>query len=176
MIKLIALADTHLDGELPKWLAELAGEADIMAHAGDFVAGEIYADLAELVRIEAVHGNADPTELRMRLPDKKSFEVEGINIGLIHRASHFSDPIGASMQAREMGVDLLIFGHMHRPYLEQKKSILLCPGSPTAPRMSAPTVAEMEIDGGQISGRIRILGKPSCDYLKFAESLAEKKI
>ena len=40
-------------------VAALAGNADIILHAGDFVSAKAYASLAELGRLEAVHGNSD---------------------------------------------------------------------------------------------------------------------
>ena len=42
MIKIIALSDTHLDSDLPKNLAELVQDADLIMHAGDFTSVEIY--------------------------------------------------------------------------------------------------------------------------------------
>jgi predicted phosphodiesterase len=42
MIKIIALSDTHLDSDLPKDLAELAQDADLIMHAGDFASVNIY--------------------------------------------------------------------------------------------------------------------------------------
>jgi putative phosphoesterase len=85
------------------------------------------------------------------------------------------DLIGAEMMAREMEVDVLVFGHIHKPVVERGKQLLVCPGSPTLPRLSAPTVAELKIIGNNISGRIVPLGKPVCNYFKYAEELAGKK-
>ena len=59
------------------------------------------------------------------------------------------------------------------PLVERGRCLLICPGSPIAPRLSAPTVAEIEVEGSQIRGRILPLGKPVCNYFKYAESLAE---
>jgi putative phosphoesterase len=175
MIKIIALSDTHLDGDLPKNLVELARGADIIMHAGDFVAVNVYESLKDLGRVEAVCGNADSPTIRRLLPERKVVDVEGVRIGLVHRASHSSEPLGAGMLAREMEVDVLVYGHLHKPYVEHGNKLLICPGSPIVPRMSPPTVAEIEIDGSRISGRIMPLGKPTCDYLQYADSLARKE-
>jgi putative phosphoesterase len=174
MIKIIALSDTHLDRDLPKNLVELARGADIIMHAGDFVNIDIYDTLNDLGRVEAVCGNADSPAIRRLLPERNVVDVEGIRIGLVHRASHSSEPLGAGMLAREMEVDVLIYGHLHKPYVEHGNKLLICPGSPIVPRMSPPTVAEIEIDGSRVSGRIIPLGKPTCDYLQYADSLARK--
>jgi putative phosphoesterase len=170
MTRIIAISDTHMENELSKSLLELAGGADIILHAGDFVSKDIYDSLADLGRIEAVCGNADLPEIKRLLPARAAFEVDGVKIGLVHMASHSPGP-GAKMLAREMEVDILVFGHLHRPYIERDDKILLCPGSPTVPRMSPPTAAVIEIDDGKVRMRLLPLGEPSCDYLRYADSL-----
>ncbi len=177
MTRIIALSDTHLEGrDLPLGLSELLRDADMIMHAGDFVSPEAYKALKEVGqgRLEAVCGNADYPELKRLLPVRRTLEVEGIRIGLVHRASLSFDLTGAGMLAREMEVDVLVFGHIHRPIVEKGDRLLICPGSPTVPRQSAPTVAELEIKDGRISGRIVPLGGPTCDYLRYAEHLAKK--
>jgi hypothetical protein len=158
MTKIIVMSDTHLERSLPEKLVELAKGADLILHAGDFVDKEVYDSLADLGRVETVCGNAD---------------VDGVRIGLVHMASHSSGP-GTEMLAREMEVDVLVYGHLHRPLLERNNKLLICPGSPTVPRMSPPTVAEIEIKDGKVIGRIMPVGEPTCDYIRYGQSLAKK--
>ena len=172
MTKIIALSDTHMERGLPEKLVELAEDADIILHAGDFVAKEVYESLTDLGRVEAVCGNSDSPELKNLLPERKVIEVDGVRIGLIHRASHSSGP-GTEMLAREMEVDVLVYGHLHRPLVERNNKLLICPGSPTMPRMSPPTVAEIEIKDGKVTGRIVPVGEPTCDYIRYGQSLAK---
>jgi len=173
MTRIIALSDTHLENEmLPSAVAALAGKADIILHAGDFVSAQSHAALAALGRLEAVHGNSDCSELKRLLPERKVIEVDGIKIGLVHMASHGSDLVGAGMMAREMDVQVLVFGHIHRPIIEKGRHLLICPGSTTLPRMSAPSLALLEIEAGEVRGSIIPLGSPACNYLKFAGKLA----
>jgi putative phosphoesterase len=175
MTRIIALSDTHLEGEmLPDAVIELAGNADIILHAGDFVSSRAYADLAKLGKLEAVHGNSDSAELKRLLPERKVVTVDGIRIGLVHMASHGSDLVGARMMAREMEVEVLVFGHIHRPIVEKGERLLICPGSTTLPRMSAPSVAEIEIINGRVFGNIIPIGSPACNYLLYAGELAKK--
>jgi hypothetical protein len=87
-------------------------------------------------------------------------------------ASHGSDLVGAQMMAREMDVQVLVFGHIHRPLIEKGKRLLICPGSTTLPRMSAPSLAELEIVEGSVRGNIIPVGSPACSYLKYAVDLA----
>ncbi|MFB3763798.1 MAG: metallophosphoesterase [Methanotrichaceae archaeon] len=171
MTRIVALSDTHLEEGLPETLVKALAGADIIFHAGDFVSPKVYKSLTDLGRVVAVCGNADSPELKRLLPVRLVVEVGRVKIGLIHMASHSTDLTGADMMAREMGVKVLIFGHIHRPIIESGKTLLICPGSPTVPRMSVPTIAELEIDGDNIRGNIIPVGAPVCDYLKFAASL-----
>jgi uncharacterized protein len=175
MTRIIALSDTHLEGgELPRAVVRLVKGADLILHAGDFVSGETFRALADLGRLEAVRGNSDFPELKKLLPQRKIIDVDGIQIGLVHMASHGQDLLGAEMMAREMDVQILVFGHIHRPVVEKGDRLLICPGSPTQPRLSAPSAAELEIVDGNIRGSIVPLGSPVCDYLKFAGDLARR--
>jgi len=72
-----------------------------------------------------------------------------------------------------MGVDVLIFGHLHRPLIEKKKVMLICPGSPTKPRMSRPSVVELLIEKGSVTGRIISLEGDICGFMQFKDTLKE---
>jgi len=174
MTRILALSDTHLEQGLPPGVAGLAEEADLIIHAGDFVSLDVYRRLSALGRLEAVCGNSDSPQLKEMLPTRKIVEVAGVRIGLVHRAFQGQDLVGAEMMAREMEVDVLVFGHIHKPVVEKGKRLLICPGSTTLPRLSAPSVAVLEIDGSRVSGNIVPLGRPVCDYFRYAELLAEK--
>lgn len=174
MTRIIAISDTHLvEEELPRALVDLAKGADLLLHSGDFVSLKAYRALADLGRLEAVRGNADHPQLWF-LPERQIIDIKGVKIGLVHMASHASGLLGAEMMAREMDVQVLVFGHLHRPLVERGERLLICPGSPTQPRMSAPSVAELDIEDGDVSGKIISLGGPTCNYLKYAQSLAER--
>lgn len=159
---------------VPRGVVDLAEGADLLLHAGDFVSCEVYEAFCDLGPLEAVCGNSDSPEVKAILPERRVIVVEGVRIGLVHRASHSADTTGAAFLAREMEVDALVFGHLHRPVVEGGPQLLISPGSPTEPRLSAPSAAEIEVDGVEIRGRIVSLGRPVCGYFKYAESLAEK--
>ena len=171
-MKIIALADTHIKSgsitdALPVRLIELIRQADIVIHAGDFVTRQAYDELAGICRLEAVHGNMDEMSLKKMLPDRKVIEVCGLKIGIVHEAAlSIQDTTGARYMAKEMGVDVLVFGHIHKPVIDKSDLLLLCPGSPTAPRLSEPGVIELVIEGGNISGKIITLEGTRCGALE----------
>ncbi|NPV63519.1 MAG: metallophosphoesterase [Methanotrichaceae archaeon] len=175
MTRVLALSDTHLEEGLPPGIEQMADGADLIVHAGDFVSMEVFRRLSGLGRLEAVCGNSDSPQLKKLLPSRRVIEVEEVRIGLVHRAFQGQDLVGAEMMAREMEVDVLVFGHIHKPVVEKGRKLLVCPGSPTLPRLSAPSVAILDVDGSTVAGKIIPLGRPVCDYFRYAESLAEKK-
>lgn len=173
-MRVIALADTHLESGIPDRILEAIRDADLVLHAGDFISEEVHRDLSSRSKLVAVAGNSDSAELKSRLPERTELNVHGVRIGLVHEASLSSDSPGAVMLAREMDVDILVYGHLHRPVVQRASGrLLICPGSPVVPRLSLPSVAEISIENGRVNCRIIQLGGPVCSYLKFAESLAE---
>lgn len=70
--------------------------------------------------------------------------------------------------AKEMGADVLVFGHIHRPLIEKSDVLLACPGSPTSPRMSEPSAIELDINEGKISGNVLTFEGTKCGALESA--------
>jgi uncharacterized protein len=176
-MKLIALSDTHLKtGEIPPELQGLIQEYDIVVHAGDFSGVDAYKAFNAGGKLKAVFGNDDVPELKKILPERLKFEVEGVKIGLVHEGGlSITNLTAQGYLAKEMEVDILIFGHLHRPLIEKTDVMLVCPGSPTKPRMSNPSVVELIIEKGNVNGRIINIEGATCDYIKFKESLEKQK-
>jgi putative phosphoesterase len=120
-------------------LRELA-DADLILHAGDFVAASVLDELRQLAPVEAVYGNMDDAELQATLPERRVVEVEGMRLGLVH----IPGP-AAGREERLVswfpGCDVVVYGHTHVPQLVQNRGAwIVNPGSPTerrrAPRRS----------------------------------------
>jgi putative phosphoesterase len=175
-MKLIVLSDTHLKtGEIPPQLQTLLEDCDLIVHAGDFSTVEAYQAFNAGGKLKAVFGNDDASELKRLLPERLKFEVEGIKIGVVHEGGlSVTDTTAQGYLAKEMEVDILIFGHLHRPLIEKKDIVLVCPGSPTKPRMSNPSVVELIIEKESINGRIIALEGDTCDYIKFRDALKKR--
>ena len=175
-MKVIAISDTHIKHgsimkQLPEELVLLLKEADMIIHAGDFVTKAAFEELAGLNRLEAVHGNMDEIKLKASLPERRIIEVEGVKIGIIHEAAlSLQDTTGAWYLAKEMGVDVLVFGHIHKPVIERADMLLVCPGSPTFPRLSEPGAVELIIEKGKISGKVRTFKGAACGTIESARS------
>jgi predicted phosphodiesterase len=81
--------------------------------------------------------------------------------------------------AKEMDVDVLVFGHIHKPVIEKSDVLLVCPGSPTAPRLSEPGAVELVIREGEITGKVIAFEGARCSSIEcmkefHAASLKDK--
>ncbi len=172
-MKILITSDTHSDeAHIPAVLTDLVDDCDLLVHAGDFDSYGCYRAFADTGKLKAVYGNCDGEAIRNELSERLVFEAEGIRIGVIHRgALSLNDTTALHYLALEMDVDVLIFGHIHHPLIEKDGVLLICPGSPTSPRMSEPAVVEMNIENGEISARIINLPGRSCDYIAFSRGL-----
>ena len=64
-----------------------------------------------------------------RIEHHQVIEVEGVKVGVIHKDQMTSDHAeGLRYLAKEMDVDVLIFGHFHHPIIEESEVLLLSPG------------------------------------------------
>jgi len=179
-MKIIALSDTHIKSgsimdQLPGELVDILKKADLIIHSGDFVSKKAYDEFLRMNWLESVHGNMDEPWLKNMLPERKVIEIEGIKIGLIHQAAlSLHDTTGARYMAKEMGVDVLVFGHIHKPVIEKSDVLLACPGSPTAPRLSDPSAIEIVIEGGNIAGKILTFEGTQCGALESARFFTDR--
>ncbi|MCD4808180.1 MAG: metallophosphoesterase [Methanococcoides sp.] len=173
-MKLIILSDTHIKpGQslvelLPDDLVTIMKNSDILIHAGDFETLECYNELAGLGELVAVHGDTDVPELMELLPERQVIEVEGVRVGVIHKGQLTSDnPDGLRYLAKEMGVDVLIFGHFHHPIIEDYEVLLLSPGSAIVPGVAEPSAIELDIIEGKVKGRVIRCDGDVCSYFEY---------
>ena len=131
-MKVLIVSDTHkLDANLR---AAIRKEMpfDIMIHLGDTEGSEIYFD--DWIRNDgcftyAVRGNNDflsflPTERIIRVGKYKVLLTHGHTYGVSMSTERLRD------EAKARGVDMVMFGHSHRPHLTRKDDIIcLNPGS-----------------------------------------------
>ena len=176
-MNLIILSDTHIKqwqsllSRLPEDLISMIRNSDIIIHAGDFETIDCYNELESLGKLVAVHGDTDSPELMGLLPERKIITVEGINIGVIHKGQLTSENTdGLRYLAKEMGVDILIFGHFHHPIAHKSEVLLLSPGSATVPGIFEPSAIELEIINKIVTGKIIRCKDNSCSYFEFQKS------
>ncbi len=125
-VKIGVLSDTHLrrvtkafEETFDQWLADV----DVILHAGDFVSEEIVGFLRRKP-FHGVHGNMDPAGIKRQLPEKRVMEFGPYRVGLIHGTGPKGDLEGRVL-AEFQHVDVVVFGHSHRPENRQKDGVLL---------------------------------------------------
>lgn len=137
------VADTHLirPRPLPAALVDGLSGCDVIFHAGDISRSWVLDGLGAIAPVHAVYGNNDDgdPDLMRALSFERYFRCGPHRIGLIHGHHHAG---AARVTARQYVsdrmrgvVDVVVYGHSHRPLIEERDSLLMVnPGSPTQPR------------------------------------------
>lgn len=135
-MRLLLLADTHVPRrarDLPAQVWDEVTQADVVFHAGDWVAPELLDTLtARSARLVACWGNNDGPALRSRLPERADVALEGLRFTVVHETGAAAGR-EARMSQQYPDTDVLIFGHSHIPWDTTTVTglRLLNPGSPT---------------------------------------------
>lgn len=135
-MKLLLMADTHVPTrarDLPATLWSEVEAADVVMHAGDWMALSLYeAVLARSARLVACWGNNDGDELRALMPEVASATLDGVRFSVVHETGP-SKGREERMSAAHPDTDVLVFGHSHIPWdtVTATGLRLLNPGSPT---------------------------------------------
>lgn len=148
MIRVGVISDTH--GLLrPQALAALAG-SDYIVHGGDIGNESILAELAAIAPLTVVRGNNDKGPWARAIPESAQLKIGNVCIHAVH------DIATIDIDPGQAGVQVVIYGHSHKPRTEHRGSVLyLNPGSAGPRRFKLPiSVATLEIDGDAIAERI----------------------
>ena len=141
------ISDTH--GLLrPEAVTALHG-VEMILHAGDIGKPEILDELNKIAPVTAVRGNNDTGDWARDIPDRQHLEIGGISIYMLHDLKEFNSADEA------IDADVLIFGHSHKPMIEERDGVVhLNPGSAGPRRFKLPvTVALLNVEG-QVSAEI----------------------
>jgi uncharacterized protein len=125
--------------------------ADLILHAGDFVAAAVLEGLRQLAPVEAVVGNMDERALRELLPERRVVDVDDARIGLVHVPGPAVGR-GDRLASAFPGCNAVVYGHTHVPELARAGDVwVLNPGSPTERRgASAHSMLMLDVESSQI--------------------------
>jgi uncharacterized protein len=135
-VKVGLCADTH--GLVrPALLRALAG-CDLILHAGDVGGSDVAEALAAVAPLLLVRGNNDP--LRPDWPTHRDLDLDGCLVHLVHDRQ----------DARPDKARVVVFGHSHRPSVEERDGQLwVNPGSAGPRRFRLPVEAAiLRLDRG----------------------------
>jgi hypothetical protein len=154
---MLLIADTHVPKrarDLPASLWAAVEEADVVVHAGDWVAPALLDDLERRsARLVGVFGNNDGAELRRRLPEVARVALGGLRIAVVHETGAARGRDERCARAYP-DADVLVFGHSHIPWDTTAPTglRLLNPGSPTDRRRQPwCTYMTASVSGGALA-------------------------
>lgn len=135
------ISDTH-SLLRPQALDALRG-VDFIVHAGDIGAEDILERLAELAPVTAVRGNNDVGAWASSLPLLNALKLGSGRLQVVHELPHMTG------QALMVGTRAVVYGHSHRPAIEQRDGVLYVnPGSAGPRRFKLPvTVGMLRLHG-----------------------------
>ena len=111
-----------------------AGKFDMLIHLGDLEGGEAYVEAALDCPVHMVAGNND---FFSDLKREEEFEIGGYRVMITH-GHYYYVSMGVEVlvgEARARGADIVMFGHTHKPFLEERQGVIvLNPGSLSYPR------------------------------------------
>ena len=151
-MKVLIVSDTHGKDLVLKKVVEKVQPIDMLIHCGDVEGSEDYIRSLVNCPVHMVAGNND---FFCDLPNEEEFSIGKYRV-LVTHGHYYYISMGTQMlkeDARARGFDIVMFGHTHRPCLEQDAGItVLNPGSLSYPRQEGRKASFMIMDidqGGQ---------------------------
>lgn len=136
-MKIGVISDTHthdFNNKIPQKVLDAFRDVDMILHAGDIIDLDVLNELKRICpNVRAVRGNMDSQEVKEILPQKEIIQIDKYRIGLMHGYGHPNGLLEILKEEfKDDAVDIIVFGHSHKPLNEKKDNILFFnPGSPT---------------------------------------------
>ena len=147
-MKILIVSDTHRNQDNLIEVLEKEKNLDLLIHCGDVEGAEHEIEHYAGCDTVFVSGNND---FFSRLPREAELQIEGYKVWVTHGHNYYVSMNLETLksEARHRGVDVVMFGHTHRPFLEITDDlVVLNPGSLSYPRQEGrkASYAIMEID------------------------------
>lgn len=147
-MKILIVSDSHGRNLHLNRVMEKENDVDLMIHLGDLEGTEDYLEDIAPCPVYMVAGNNDyfsqiDREKIVDIGPYKAFITHGHRYG-VHSGTETIKKVG-----KELGVDMVMFGHTHVPVIDDSTDVLaINPGSISYPRQEdkIPTYAIMNID------------------------------
>lgn len=147
-MKILVVSDTHGHTKNLERVLEKVGDIDLFIHCGDLEGGEDYIRALVEVPCYMVAGNNDwfsdlQREMEISVDDYRIWITHGNNYGVSMGPERLLE------EAAARNVDVVMYGHTHRPLIEYQDNIVIVnPGSLSYPRQNGrkPSYLIMEID------------------------------
>ena len=148
MKKILIVSDTHRHNDNYIKIVRKTGPFDMVIHCGAVEGSEYTICEAACCPVEMVMGNND---FFSELPREKEFYLGKYKVWLTHGHNYYVSMDNATIkkEARGRGVDIVMYGHTHRPVVDMEEDLItINPGSITYPRQEGrnPSYIIMELD------------------------------
>lgn len=142
------ISDTH--GLLRAEVHECFEGVDLILHAGDIGGDDILVELQLIAPVLAVRGNMDYGTWLTGIPASRDVRLGKRRIYMVH------DPARIDVNPDDGEVQVVIFGHTHKPHLERRNGLLMLnPGSAGPRRTNRPvSLAILKLDGEQVDAEL----------------------
>jgi putative phosphoesterase len=147
-MKILIVSDSHGKNFFLERVIEKVQPIDLLIHLGDFENNEEDIKLIAPCRVEMVSGNND---YFTRIERDKVITIGNYTVFLSH-GHRYGVNFGTERiqdAAMQLGADIVIFGHTHRPLIDLSGNVwAINPGSISQPRQEGriPTFIIMDID------------------------------
>ena len=147
-MKVLIVSDTHRRNENYIKVLERVSPVDMVIHCGDIEGSEYLIAESAGCPVQMVVGNND---FFSNLPREKEFHIGKYKVWLTHGHNYYVSMSNENLkhEARMRGVDVVMYGHTHRPVVDIEDDIIAVnPGSLTYPRQDnrKPSYIIMDLD------------------------------
>lgn len=147
-MRILIVSDTHRQNRNYLELLERLHPLDLVIHCGDVEGSEYTLKEAAQCPVMMIAGNND---FFCQLPRELNFNIGKYKVWVTHGHNYFvSSGLGPIREAaRSRGVDIVCFGHTHKPIVMIEDDLILVnPGSISYPRQSdhKPSYVLMDVD------------------------------
>ncbi len=161
-MKVLIVSDTHGRHSNLDEVFRIEGKIDLLIHLGDVEDGEWHIREVSGCPYHLVAGNNDYFS---GLPKEKEISIGKYKVWLNHGHGYYvsRDKQVLRDAALARGVDMVLFGHTHKPYINiEEKPFLINPGSISYPRQEGrkASYVVMEIgEGEELNVSLKYLGE-----------------
>lgn len=150
-MRVLIISDTHGNHRNLDKVLERAGNIDMLLHMGDVEGGEYYIEATAGCPVHIVSGNND---FFSDLPHEQELQIGKYKVLMTHGHRYYvsMDTERLKQAARERGVDMVMYGHTHRPDIDTSDDVIVInPGSLSYPRQmgrkGSYILMEIDADG-----------------------------
>ncbi|WP_296645549.1 metallophosphoesterase family protein [Romboutsia sp. 13368] len=133
------ISDTH--GLLRQEVVDNLNNCNLIIHAGDIGKFEVIENLKKISNVEFIRGNCDKDKSIAK--EDRIVEIYNKRIYLIHDISKIN------INLKEDNIDIVVYGHSHKPNIYEDNDILyINPGSVGPRRFKLPiSMAKLKVLG-----------------------------